>query len=148
LTYGVNKTETKSLKSLTVTVHKLTVTYCAQAYSDIIISAQDNNAHLSLACSVTSDMSRATLGCRQHRLRNVGYNTAHKWWKVTTVYRDGAVLSLIICPKNLLAKEQTEETAIFHTNLFDGQELHFLETIPVVVIPPHGCSLFRRQDSS
>jgi len=139
LTYGVNKTETKSLKSLTDTVHKLTVT---------IISAQDNNAHLSFARSVTSDMSWAMLGCRQHGLRNVGYNTAHKWWKVTTVYRDGAVLSLIICPQKLVAKEQIEETAIFHTNLFDGQVLHFFETIPVVVIPPHSCSLCRRQDSS
>ena len=64
------------------------------------------------------------------------------------MYRDSAVLSLIICPPKLLAKEQIEETAIFHTNLFDDQVLHFLETISVVVIPPHGCSLGRRQDSS
>jgi len=104
--------------------------------------------HTSFAGSVISDMSRAMLGCNQHVLRPVGYDTAHKWWKVTTVHTDGTVLSLIICPQKLLAKEQTKQTAIFHTNQFDGQVLHFFETIPVMVIPPRSCSLYCRQDSS
>lgn len=64
------------------------------------------------------------------------------------MYRDGAVLSLIICPQKLLAKEQIEEIATFHTNLLDGQVLNFFETIPVMVIRPRSCSLCRRQDSS
>jgi len=98
--------------------------------------------------AVISDLSWAMPGCHQHGLRHGGYNTAHKWWKVTRVHRDGAVLSLIICPQKLLAKEQIKETAIFHTNLFDGQVLHFSETILVVVIPPRSCSLRRKQDSS
>jgi hypothetical protein len=87
-------------------------------------------------------------GCHQHGLRNGGDNAAHKGWKVTTVYRDGAVLSLSICPQKLLAKEQIKERAIFHTNLFDGQVLHFFKTILVMVIPPRSCSLRRGQDSS
>ena len=37
-------------------------------------------------------MSRAMLRCYQHGLRHVGYNTAHRWWRVTIVYRDSAVL--------------------------------------------------------
>jgi serine protease inhibitor ecotin len=86
------------------------------------------------------------VGCWQHGLRHGGYNIAHKWWKATTVYRDGAaaavvVLSLIICP-------QIKETATFHTNLFDGQVMHVFKTIPVVVTLPRNCSLHRRQDSS
>jgi hypothetical protein len=104
--------------------------------------------HICHLHAVILDLSWAMPGCHQHRLRHGGYNTAHKWWMVTTVDRDVAVLSLIICPQKLLGKEQIKETAIFHTNLFDGQVLHSFKTILVVVILPHSCSLRRRQDSS
>ena len=68
---------------------------------------------MSFARSVISDMSRAMLGCHQHRLRPVGYDTAHRWWKVTTVHTDGTVLSLIICPQKLLAKNKQNKQPYF-----------------------------------
>lgn len=138
MTYRVNKTEK---------IFEIIHICCVQAYSDTS-SLHRIILHTCHLHAVILDLPWAMPGCLQHELRNGGYNTAHKGCKVTTVYRDGAVLSLIICPQKLFAKEQIKERAIFHTNLFDGQVLHFSKTILVMVILPCSCSLRRRQDSS